>query len=462
MLHRLAVVPAAAGLLVALLLAADSPAPSPAAAAADRSASWPSFRGTDAAGVADGQNLPEKWSAAEGVNVRWTVPIPGLAHSSPVIWGDRIFLTTAISGEDDAEFKPGLYGDGTVAADRRLSHRFVVYALDKRTGAIIWQHTAREAVPAAGRHIKSTYANPTPVTDGRYLVAFFGPEGLYAYDLDGHPLWSHDLGRLVAAAYDAPDYEWGVASSPVIYGDLVIVQCDTSGDDFLVAFDLASGKQVWKNVRDELPSWSTPALFRHAGGVELVTNSPNFIRGHDPATGAELWRLGGSSKITAPTPVFAGDLLVVASGRRPEKPIFVIRAGARGDLTLPPGQTTSPAVAWSRQGDGPYMPTPLIYGDLLYSLNNNGVLDAYRLATGEQLYRQRIDHRGAGFSASPVAADGKLYLASEDGDVYVVRAGETFELLATNPLGEPLMATPALSAGTLYARGRHHLFAVGR
>jgi outer membrane protein assembly factor BamB len=337
-----------------------------------------------------------------------------------------------------------------------------MYALDKNTGKVVWERIAFQGVPREKRHIKATYANSTPATDGRVVVAFFASQGLYAFDMNGKLLWSKDLGVLYTGAYDAPEYEWGNASSPIIYKNFVIVQCDTSKESFLMAADVNTGKTIWKSVRDELPSWCTPTIYRDKDRTVLITNAPNFIRGYNPDTGKELWRLGGSSKITAPTPVFTDDFIVVASGRRPEAPIFVIRPSAAGDITLPAGHTSSPFIAWSRQQRGSYMPTPLIYRGLLYVLQNQGIFDCYNLATGEEIYRQRIPHQGSGFSASPVASDGKIYLSSEDGDVFVVKAGSEFSILAKNPSGEPLMASPAISGGWLFIRAQHHLFAVGR
>jgi outer membrane protein assembly factor BamB len=312
------------------------------------------------------------------------------------------------------------------------------------------------------RHIISNYANATPASDGLYVVAFFSSQGLYAYDIKGKQIWKKDLGVLDAGAYDIPSYEWGNASSPIIYKDLVIVQCDTQKDDFLLALDLKTGKEVWRTPREEYPSWGTPTVYSGKTGTEIITNASNFIKGYDPTTGKEIWRLGGSSKITAPTPVFSEDLIVVASGRRPEAPIFVIRAGARGDITLANGQTSNKNIAWSKTQRGSYMPTPLIYGDFLYVLANQGVFDCYNLKTGEEVYRQRLPHQGSGFSASPVAADGKIYLPSEDGDIFVVKAGAKFELVATNSMGELQMATPAISSGMMFVRTQHHVFAISR
>ena len=264
-------------------------------------------------------------------------------------------------------------------------------------------------------------------------------------------------------AYDIPTFEWGPASSPIIWNGLVILQCDTQADSFVLALNAETGETVWKTERDELPSWGTPTVATTSAGPELVTNASNFIRGYDPRTGKELWRLGRSSKITAPTPIAADDLFVVASGRAPERPIFVVRPGARGDLTLR-GRRDAQSSRSSGAGRaaGPYMPTPLIYGGLLYVLANNGVFDAYNLKTGEEVYRQRLPEIGSGFSASPVAADGKIYLSNEDGEMLVVAAGPTFKHIATNSMGELLMATPALSEGVMYVRSSRTLFAIGR
>jgi outer membrane protein assembly factor BamB len=423
--------------------------------------SWPSFRGPLASGIAEKQNLPDRWDARSGENILWRTPIPGLAHSSPVVWGNRIFVTSAVSSDPKATFRPGLYGDGDASRDRSL-HRWMIYAIDKRTGKINWERVARQGQPVDKRHIKSTYANSSPATDGRIVVAWFGSQGVYAYDFDGRFLWKVDLGRLDLGAYDIPTYEWGPASSPIIWNDLVILQCDTQTDSFLLALDAATGKTVWKTDRDELPSWGTPTIATSATGPVLVTNASNFIRGYDPSTGKELWRLGGSSKITAPTPIFGEGLIVVASGRGPERPIFVVQPNARGDLTLPAGKTASDSIVWSRTGRGSYMPTPLIYNGVLYVLANNGLFDAYNLKTGDELYRQRLPSVGSGFSASPVAADGRIYLANEDGEMLVIAAGEKFNHLATNSMGELLMATPALSDGIMYVRSSASLFAIGR
>jgi len=437
------------------------PVKTPLRAATAGPGDWPSFRGREASGVSEKQNLPDTWNPATGQNILWKTPIPGLAHSSPIVWGDTIFVSSAISGNAKATFKPGLYGDGD-ASDDRAPQRWMLYAIDKRTGKIRWERVAFAGEPRNKRHIKSTYASSSPATDGRIVVAWFGSQGIVAYDMDGGLRWSVDLGRVDMGAYDLPAYEWGPASSPIIWNGLVIVQCDTQADSFVVAFDEQTGETVWKTDRNELPSWGSPNVVATSAGPELVTNASNFVRGYDPKTGRELWHLGGSSKITAPTPILASGLHIIASGRAPERPIFAVRPGSRGDLTLAKDATANSNVVWSKTGRGSYMPTPLAYRGVLYVVNNNGVFDAYDPATGTEIYRQRLPLVGSGYSASPVAADGKIYLANEDGEMLVVEAGSTFKHLATNSMGETIMATPALSDGVMFVRGASTLFAIGR
>jgi outer membrane protein assembly factor BamB len=421
---------------------------------------WPSFRGEYASGVVDEQDLPDTWDVENGKNIKWKTLIPGLAHSSPIIWKSKIIITTAISSMENSSFRPGLYGDGDASTDTSV-HRWRLYCLDKKSGELIWEHTATEGKPKDKRHIKSTYANSTPATDGKHVVALFGSEGLFCYDINGKFLWKKDLGRLDVGAYDAPEYEWGPASSPIIYKNLVIIQCDTQNESFIIACDINTGETVWRTTRNELPSWGTPTIFINSQRVELVTNSSNYIYGYNPEMGVELWRLGGSSKITAPTPVYFGDQIIVCSGRGPEAPIFAIRAGAIGNISLKEDESANKHVAWNIKKRGPYMPTPIIYRDYFFSINNNGRLDCYDFVTGDQIYSEKIPHKGAGFSASPVASDGRIFLLSEDGEIFVVKSGTDYELISRNDMGEPLMASPAISDKILYIRAQHHLFAIG-
>jgi outer membrane protein assembly factor BamB len=420
---------------------------------------WPSFRGAHAAGVADGQAPPTLWDAEKGSNVRWKTAIPGLGHSCPIVWGDRVFLTSAV-GSANAEFKAGLYGDYDSAKDD-TEHRWQVLCLDKKTGKVIWDQTACRGLPKTRRHLKSSQANPTPATDGKHLVAFFGSEGLYCYDLDGKLLWKNDLGVLSSAWFFDADYQWGFGSSPVIFRDLVFVQCDVGKGSFLAAFRVADGKEAWRTPREEIPSWGTPTVVEGPTRTEIVTNATKFARGYDPLTGKELWRLGRHSEVTTPTPIYGQGLIFITSGYRPVQPIYAVKPGANGDISLAKDQTSSDAVAWSLSKGGPYMPTPIVYGDYLYICANAGMVTCYEARTGKQVYKERLGGTG-GYTASPVAADGKLYFTSEESGVRVVKAGPQFELLAVNPMGEVCMATPAIADGMLFVRTQHHLYGIGR
>jgi outer membrane protein assembly factor BamB len=420
---------------------------------------WPSFRGAQAAGVADGYPTAVTWDATKPENVLWKAEIPGLALSSPVIWGDRVFVTTAISSDPNAKFRHGLYGDVAPSPDMTV-HKWKVYALDKRTGKIVWEQLAHEGAPKTKRHPKSSQATPTPATDGKYVVAFFGSEGLYVYDFKGKLQWKKDLGALSAGWFYDPDYEWGYGASPVIYKHLVIVQCDIQKDSFVAAFDLKTGKEVWRTQRDEIPSWGTPTIYSGPPRDELITHATKFIRSYDPNTGKELWRLGPNSEVTTPTPIIAHGLIIITNGYRGIQPIYAVRPGGSGDLTLQGDAESSEFIAWSKKRGGPYTPTPVIYGDYMYVCTNNGVLTVYEAKTGKQVYQQRIGGTGGAFSASPFAADGKVYFPSEDGDIFVVKAGPTYELLGKNSMGEVLMASPAVSEGIIFVRGLKHLFAI--
>jgi outer membrane protein assembly factor BamB len=421
---------------------------------------WPAFRGANASGVADGHPAPVKWNATTGENVLWKTPIPGVAISSPIVWGDRVFVSTAVSSDPKAGIRTGQYGDVEPVNDA-TRHSWRLFALDRRSGKIVWERVAHEGTPKTKRHPKSSQASSTPVTDGQRVIVWFGSEGLYAYDFNGKELWKRDLGVLNAGWFYDPDYEWGIGSSPIIWQNLVIVQCDIQKDSFIAAFDVATGEPVWRTSRDEIPSWSTPTIFDSFGRAELVTQATGFTRGYNPVSGEELWRLSGNSEITIPTPVVGPGLVIVTNGYRGVQPITAIKPGSKGDITLKGEDTKNDAIAWSAKRGGPYIPTPLIYRDQLYLLQGNGVVATHDVRTGQRIYQERLVATGGSFSASPVAADGKVYFASEDGDMYVVQAGPKFELLATNPIGEILMASPAISEGVLYVRGLKNVFAIG-
>ena len=419
---------------------------------------WPAFRGPNAAGVADGTPTAVKWNAATGENVAWKTPVPGVAVSSPIVWGDRVFVSTAVSSDPSQGIRTGLYGDVEPVNDSS-KHSWRLMAIDKKSGKVLWHKVAYEGVPKTKRHPKSSQASATPVTDGRHVIVSFGSQGLYAYDLDGKLLWQKDLGVLNSGWFFDPDYEWGLGSSPIIYKNMVIVQCDIQRNSFLAAFDADTGKEVWRTQRDEIPSWSTPTIFETGGTAELVTQATTFTRGYDPMTGKELWKYSGNSEIAIPTPIVGPGVVVITNGYRGVQPIFAIKPGAQGDITLQNKATKSDFVSWSTTRGGPYIPTPVIYGDQLYVLQNNGVLAAYKVGTGEQVYQKRLGEGGA-FSASPVAADGKIYCSSEDGDIYVIKAGAEYEELARNSIGEVLMATPAISDGLIIFRGLKNVYAI--
>ncbi len=423
-------------------------------------ANWPQFRGPAATGVADGQHPPIIWDVKKGTNVRWKTPIPGLGHSGPVVWGDRVFVTTAVSsGDPDPKVRTGNYGDVESVADSS-EHTWHVLCLDRDSGKVLWTRTAYKGVPKIKRHLKGSQANCTPATDGKRLVACFGSEGLYCYDFEGKLLWKRDLSTIDSSFAIDRQYEWGFGSSPVLHDGLVILQFDLSRDSFIAAYKMEDGARVWSTPRDEIPSWSTPTVWKNSKRTEIVTNAAQYARGYDPATGKELWRLAKKSEITIPTPVPGDDLIFVVSGNRPIQPIFAIKPGATGDISLKEGETSNAHVAWGKMRGGPYMPTPIVYGPHLYVCSNAGVVTCYEARTGEVVYRERIG--GTSYTASPVAANGHLYFVSEQGQVRVVKAGAQFELLAVNDLGDTCMAPPAISGGALFVRSQHYLFALGR
>ena len=421
---------------------------------------WPGFRGLAARGVSEGHPLPVRWDAAKGERLRWRTPVLGLGHSSPVVWGDLVCVTTAKSGRKDPELRVGLYSDIDPVRDDTV-HTYKVACLDKETGAVRWERTARSGVPRVKRHTKSTHANPTLAIDGRRLVASFGSEGLYAYDLAGRLLWKKDLGVLDSGFFRVPEAQWGFASSPVIHEGRLIVQADVQKDSFLAAFDAATGRELWRTPRADVPTFSTPTVHAEAGSAQVIVNGWKHIGGYDAATGKERWRLAGGGDIPVPTPVVADGLVFITSAHGSQAPIYAVRTSARGDVSLKADATANEHVAWSKPRDGAYMQTPLVYRGLLYVCRDNGVLGVYEAATGRRLYQERLGAGVAGFTASPVAGDGKVYFTSEEGDVYVVKAGGTFELLARSPLGEVTLATPAISEGALYFRTRGHVVAVG-
>jgi outer membrane protein assembly factor BamB len=450
--------------------AAPAPPPSPPKgeppAAAVRPATgpprnWPSFRGEAAAGNGDGQGAVSDWDVTTGKNIKWKTPVPGIANSSPIVWGTRIFVTTAISKAGDKTFRTGPYGD-VKAVDDLSEHEWKVYCLDKATGKILWERTAFKGVPGVKRHTKGTQANSTPATDGRRVVAAFGSAGvIVAWDMNGKEQWRASLGTLDSGWFFDPTFQWGHASSPVIHDGAVIVQADVQKGSYLAAWNLETGKQIWKTPRaDEISTWGTPAIVRTLDGRSEVVTNGTKVRGYDPKDGKLLWTLGPNSEVTVATPVAGHGLVFVTGGYPPVRPIYAIKPGATGDLTLPAGQTSSAAITWSNTTEGTYIPSPLVYGDHLLTMNNNGVVTAYDARTGQRAFRGRVGAGGT-FSASPVAADGRLFVASEDGEVYVVTAGPGLAEIAKNDMKEVVMATPAISDGLIVIRTLGHVYGIG-
>ncbi len=422
---------------------------------------WPQFRGERANGVADGKPVPTKWNVEKNENIAWKVAIPGLAHASPVVWEDRVYVVTAVSAEANPFFKAGPYGD-VDSVNETAKYSWRVMAFDKKTGKVIWDKVAAEGLPKIKRHTKATHANSTPVTDGKNVIAFFGTEGgLYCFDTKGKLKWKQDLGALDSGWFFDADYQWGTATSPIIYKNSVILQVDVQQGSYLAAWDIKSGKQLWKTSREEIPSWGTPTIVEGKSRVELVTNATKAMRGYDPLTGKELWTMKGNPEITSTTPIAGHDLIYIANSYRPNQPVYAIKQGAaNGDISLAEGKTSNDAIAWSAQRGGSYQPTPILYGEHLYVVNNNGTLNVYNAKTGERAYQKRVSEKGSSYSGSPVAANGNLYFPNEDGDIVVIKAGTTYELVSQNPMGEVLMASPAISDGMLFVRGQKHLFAI--
>lgn len=420
---------------------------------------WPQFRGVNASGVSDSHKLPRSWSVPEGVGVRWKTPIAGLGHSSPIIWDDRIYVTTALSGEKEPELKVGLYGDGDSAKDMG-EQRWLLICLDKSTGRVLWEREGHRGAPTVARHTKATHCNSTPATDGKHIVTFLGAEGLFCFDMDSKPVWKKDLGRLEGGPLEFDTMEWGFASSPIIHDGRVIVQCDVHDQAFVAAFDAASGSEIWRTKRDEVPTWGTPSIYKEGGAARIAVNGYKHIGGYDFATGKELWKIVGGGDVPVPTPVVADGMIYITNAHGAAAPLYAVRPEAVGDIT-PKDGAPGGAVVWHVSRNGAYMQTPIVYRGLLYSCIDRGVLKCYDAGTGEMLYQERLGKGMSGFTSSPVAGDGRVYFASEEGDVFAVGAGREFRKPRANPLGEVCMSTPAISEGVIYYRTRGHVIAIG-
>jgi outer membrane protein assembly factor BamB len=416
---------------------------------AEERANWPKFRGPSA-GVTDVKGLPTEWDTTK--NVAWSVEVPGKGWSSPIVWGERIFLTSVIreGGYEDA--KKGLYFGGERIKAPDVEQRWMVYCLDVKSGSALWEHEAARGKPATGVHIKNSYASETPVTDGERVYAYFGNQGLFCYDLDGKPLWSKKWEQVPTR------FSWGTAASPVLYKDRLFIVNDNEKRSFMVCLNAKTGEQIWEIERDEKSNWATPFVWENEKRTELVVPGSNRVRSYD-LDGKVLWELRGMSSITIPTPFTRHGLLFLGSGyvMDKKKPLFAIKPGARGDITLKTDETSNEFIAWSANV-APYNPTPLVYGDLLYVVYDMGFLSCFDAKTGKLHYeKQRIPGQ---YTVSPWANDGKVYFLNEDGLTTVIEAGPEYKVVAKNDLKEMCMASPAVAGHALLIRTLTKLYKI--
>ena len=424
-------------------------------ASAKSAANWPSFRGERATGVVDGVDLPVAWDVVTGRNVRWRARIPGLSHASPVVWNNRVYVLSAAADGSTLDMK----AEGVVFAKDTIDHEWRLYCLDGETGREVWMRVLHKGAPRQPRHVKGTYANATPATNGRVIAMVLGNEGLFVTDMDGRVKWRQ---AMIPAR---PDFSLDPASSPVIVDEAVIVQQDWQRDSFAAAYEIESGRERWRVARTEGMSWSTPGVWKLPDGkMQVVFNSTKWVRAHDPRDGRALWRLDNSAEGSwdrVATPIAAGDLLLVSGGGS-ARPLYAVRPSASGDVTQKSGEAAHAAIAWIAERASPYLPTPLVYRGLVYVCGTSGVLTVYRADTGSMVYRSRVADDAGAFAASPIAAGGRIYLPSEEGDVFVIAAGDRFERLARNSMGAPVFASPAVAGSLLIVRTASEVVALGR
>ena len=422
-------------------------------AAVTPAANWPQWRGPDGSGISNEKNLPATWTPT--TNIKWKAALPGRGHSSPIVWGNRIFVTTAVEGDavPGAKAVKHMAGDkeflhpDSIGADHK--HTFKVLALNRDSGKILWEATAWEGTPYDNRHRKSSYAASTPATDGKLVYAFFGTEGLYAYDFNGKLAWKAELGKLGTVGM-------GTGTSPILFENVVIVQCDEENGEasFIVALDKKTGKEVWRTPRKVQVSWSTPLLVKTSTRSELITSGTETVVSYDPATGKELWRHKGVESNAIPSPVANSEMVYLVAGF-PAKIAMAIKLGGSGDLT------GTPNVPWKYAKGTAYVPSPILYGDYLYLTTDRGILTCIDAKTGEVKYEGGRIPIPATFTASPVAFEGKILMTSEDGDTFIVKAGPKHEILGTNSVGEPVYASPAIADGRIFIRGEKNLYCIG-
>jgi len=424
-----------------------------------RAEHWPQFRGNAANGVSDSA-VVETWDVATGKNLRWQQSIPGLGHASPIVWGDKIYIATAVRPGAKAELKVGLYGAGDSYQEKE-KHQWRLLCLDKSSGRVLWDKLELEAVPRLERHTKATHCNSTPATDGKRIVAIFGSEGLFCFDMDGKKLWSKDLGKLHAAPADDPSLQWGFAGSPILYEGRIVVQVDTASEQYLAVFDAAEGKELWRRPRKDTGTWCTPIVAKTAGRTQVIANGWKEIGGYDFKTGEPLWWLSEGGDVPVASPVLGGDFVILTSGHGKYRPMRAVRLNATGDIKPPDVAMTNGSIAWVHTKKGNYLQTPIVVGDKVWGCSNDGIVTCFDLASGKINYEERIGGGGQGFTASPVSAGGRLYFTGELGDVFVLPATDKFSVLATNKLDGLCLATPAIADGTIFYRTTEKLVAIG-
>ncbi len=414
---------------------------------------WPRFRGPNADGVApDNAGLPMTWTTIN--NVKWVADIPGWGWSCPIVWGDRVFLTSVVSEEENIAPSKGLYLGEGVREPAKGVHHWMVYCFDRNTGKEIWKHEAHAGQPQVPRHPKSTYAAETPTTDGERLYVLFGDLGLYCYDLEGKPLWSQRIEPKKTF------FDYGAAASPVVHDGQVIVVYDNLDDSWIAAFDAEAGDQRWRQARDETHSWATPFVWKNRQRTEIVVPGKNRNRSYS-LDGELLWEFDGRmSNLVIPSPFAANGMCYIASGYVGDahRPTFAVRPGASGDLAPEGDFENSEFIAWYQGQSSPYNPSQIVYGDHLYTLYDQGFLTCHDARTGEEVYgKQRFSPRGS-FTASPFAFNGHLFFLSEDGLTYVVKAGPNFEIVLRNDLEELCIASPAIVDDRLLIRTASKLY----
>ena len=415
---------------------------------------WPQFRGRDAGVAADDSKLPTVWGA--GKNVVWSTGIPGVGWSSPIVSGDHVFVTSVVGEAEGPAAKPGLYNPAPVTAISSALHRWMVYDVDLNTGTIRWEREVRRAAPALAKHQKNSYASETPVTDGTRVYAYFGGVGLFAFDFSGKLQWSKEWPPLKTRN------GWGSGASPVLHRGRLYIVCDNDEQSFVAAYDANTGQELWRVNRPEGTNWATPFVWENEQRIELVTSGSDKVRSYD-LQGRLLWELAGMSSISIPTPFARHGLLYVSSGYVGDRlrPTYAIKPGASGDISLAPGETRNAFIVWSRPDIASYNPSPIVYGDYLYTLLDRGFFTAHDARTGQEIYgRQRIAPDASGFSSSPWAYNGRIFVLSEDGDTYVLQAGPEFKVLGKNSLDEFTLATPAISGNSLIMRTASKLFRI--